>query len=633
MKIIYLILFFLTSITTIFSQEYKVSTIDTLLSKKVNSVVRKDIMTVTINSVKEFNVKSTYAITVFNKQGNNHINLSMDYSPEKKINKLHLAVYNKKGEEIKRIKENKFEDRSVGGSYLTLAQDNRYKSYNYENSNYPYTIELVTEYTSSNTCFLPKFYFSGRYGQSVETAEFIFNNPAKIPFKHKEYNFSDQDIIAKEKTETKLHYVAKNIKKVKKEKLSPSSNKIFPYVAIALEKFTLVDIQGEANNWKSMGLWQNDNLLKSRRDLPESTIQEVTKLVSSASSNKEKAKLIYEYVQNKTRYISIQLGIGGWKPILASEVDKLGYGDCKALTNYTKALLDSQGIPAYYTVINAGNNIKNYNEDLVCMQGNHVLLNLPGENNEEDTWLECTSQSVPFGYISGSTDNRSALVITPEGGKIKQTKKYSPEESLIKTTVQLTIDSNNKVSGNFERMSKGSTYQWFLKIQNTENKEAYYKQHFSRLNNFTITTPPELEKNTNDIYFKEQFNFNISSYASKAGQKLIIKPILFNRDSYKKIDPKRQFPFVIQRGYSYKDKYTINLIDNLKIHSFPKPKKIESKFGSYSLTMEKITENKIVITRNLLMNDGEFPKGEIEAYNTFIKTIHKNNNSKFIITQ
>jgi len=89
-----------------------------------------------------------------------------------------------------------------------------------------------------------------------------------------------------------------------------------------------------------MGNWQKENLLKGRRDLSETTIQEVTTLVSKASTNKEKAKLIYQYVQNKTRYISIQLGIGGWKPILASEVDRLGYGDCKALTNYTKALLD-----------------------------------------------------------------------------------------------------------------------------------------------------------------------------------------------------------------------------------------------------------------------------------------------------
>jgi heterodisulfide reductase subunit A-like polyferredoxin len=30
----------------------------------------------------------------------------------------------------------------------------------------------------------------------------------------------------------------------------------------------------------------------------------------------------------KSRYVSIQVGIG-WKPMDASDVDRLGYGDCK----------------------------------------------------------------------------------------------------------------------------------------------------------------------------------------------------------------------------------------------------------------------------------------------------------------
>jgi transglutaminase-like putative cysteine protease len=72
--------------------------------------------------------------------------------------------------------------------------------------------------------------------------------------------------------------------------------------------------------------------------LPEETKAKMRALIGDEKNPIMKAKLIYDYVQQKSRYVSIQVGIGGWKPMDASDVDRLGYGDCKGLTNYTKAL-------------------------------------------------------------------------------------------------------------------------------------------------------------------------------------------------------------------------------------------------------------------------------------------------------
>ena len=66
---------------------------------------------------------------------------------------------------------------------------------------------------------------------------------------------------------------------------------------------------------------------------------EVASLNLSGSVS-DKVKKIYQYMQNKTRYVNVSIGIGGWMPMSPEEVRKKGYGDCKGLTNYMKTMLN-----------------------------------------------------------------------------------------------------------------------------------------------------------------------------------------------------------------------------------------------------------------------------------------------------
>ena len=67
-------------------------------------------------------------------------------------------------------------------------------------------------------------------------------------------------------------------------------------------------------------------------------------MVKNATTDREKAAILYNYMQNNMRYVSIQLGIGGLRPFPASFVDDKKYGDCKALSNYLKSALDAVGV-------------------------------------------------------------------------------------------------------------------------------------------------------------------------------------------------------------------------------------------------------------------------------------------------
>ncbi len=58
--------------------------------------------------------------------------------------------------------------------------------------------------------------------------------------------------------------------------------------------------------------------------------------------------------------------------MLVEDVRKKGYGDCKALTNYMRTLLQAAGIKSYYCRIKDDWFNQKYDEDFPKMFGNHA---------------------------------------------------------------------------------------------------------------------------------------------------------------------------------------------------------------------------------------------------------------------
>jgi hypothetical protein len=120
-------------------------------------------------------------------------------------------------------------------------------------------------------------------------------------------------------------------------------------------------------------------------------------MTDTIQSDKDKVRFLYRYLQQNMRYVSVQLGIGGLKPFPAMFVDQKKYGDCKALTNYMGALLRAVNIPSCYAIVNAGTNAKPADPKFPDNVFNHVILCVPLKN--DTTWLECTSNTQPFGQL------------------------------------------------------------------------------------------------------------------------------------------------------------------------------------------------------------------------------------------
>ena len=185
------------------------------------------------------------------------------------------------------------------------------------------------------------------------------------------------------------------------------------------------------------------SLNSNRTTIGAETVNKLLKLTADCPDTLCKARRVYEYLQQNTRYYFVGFGIGGWQPMSADQVDKFKYSDCKGLSNYTAAMLNAVGVPAYYALIRATASEQNSMQpDFPNPWFNHATLCIPLQN--DTVWLECTSQQESFGFLGDFTDNRPALVIFPEGGKIVRTPRYDEQVNTINfnTNVTLLADGN-----------------------------------------------------------------------------------------------------------------------------------------------------------------------------------------------
>ncbi|MGM5468697.1 DUF3857 domain-containing protein [Flavobacteriaceae bacterium LMO-SS05] len=606
------------------------NTIPLELRDHANAVIRLETLALDLTAPNKLITKHKRIVTVFNSEGNSNIDAYVYYDNGIKINDIQVLIYDAFGKEIKKIKKRDFKDVSAvdGG---TLYSDSRVLYLNYTAISYPYTVEFTYETEAKNTSYIPSFSPLSDYFVSVEDYRYEVRYGDNIKLTTKEKNLDSFD-IENQSTTGNLAFQVRNLKAFKPEDFGPKLSEISPEVLVAVVNFVYEGYSGNGENWKDLGKWMYDELLSGRTSVSDQTKNNILNLTQGIEDKTEKAKLVYEYVQKNTRYISVQEGIGGNQPIAAIDVDRLKYGDCKGLSNYTRALLRLVGIESYYTRVNASAKSKiSVEKDFVSFQGqtNHIILNVPIED-KESIWLECTSQTIPFGFLGSFTDDRDVLLITPEGGKIVHTPKYITRDNSQRVEASYEIFEDGGIEAQMNTISKGLKYDELFRIESLNKKELdeYYKNRWNYINNLKL----ESIENKNDketIQFKENIHFTASNYANLVKERMLVGLNVFSKNNF--IPDRyrtRTMPLKINRGFVESDSVLIKLPKGFKIEAIPESIQIENKFGEYQMSVSIASDENLLYTRSFMLKDGEYPKEDYNTFREFYKDIARYDNSK-----
>jgi hypothetical protein len=308
-------------------------------------------------------------------------------------------------------------------------------------------------------------------------------------------------------------------------------------------------------------------------------------------------------------------------------------GDCKALSNYTRALLNAVDVPAYYTELYGDQDKIDIESDFFSVQGNHVILAIP--NQSEYVFLECTSQDNPFGYQANFTDDRNVVVIKPEGGEIVRTKNYDENANSQFSKGNYSISETGDFEGKISIVSEGTQYGKKYQIEKLppNEKERNYKSYWSNINNLVINSNTFIN-DKEKISFTENLKISAVNYGAISQNKILFAVNAFNQYSgnLKKTRSRRN-PFEIERGFIDNDEIAISLPAGFLIEAMPENTEISNKFGIYKTEIIKKDGLNLVFKRKLLLKKGIYPKEDFEEFRLFIEKVRRIDNSKIVIAK
>ncbi|MGE5401124.1 MAG: DUF3857 domain-containing protein [Ignavibacteriales bacterium] len=639
LRLVILILLFFVAIKSEFASEkgnsgdeiYNVSSLNSGLRSNADAVIRNKTVTFEVKNERRAVQKVRQAVTIFNKNGQHYGELVLWYDKFIEIEDLEGKLFDANGKEIRELGSSELQDVSAF-SENTLYGDTRVKVAELYFDKYPYTVEYTYEISYDGYLNWPSWW-SQETLDPVEHSRFEVLAPGDQELRFWCNRDSIHPVVSIDGSKKHYLWEANNLPLLSKDIIGDDIDDIATVVRIAPSRFEIEDYSGSMKSWKDFGLWYR-SLIKDRDILPKNAIDDIRKIINTDDSEHEKVAKLYRYMQSRTRYISVQLGIGSWRPYDASYVHERGYGDCKALCNYMSAILKEAGIQSFPVLINSGDHQMPLINEFPSNQFNHAILCVPLK--QDTIWLECTSQTIATGHLSWATENRTALMITPEGGILVQVPASISRQNVQQRNITAKINPTGSLNAEGSVKWSGDQQDYVrneLVEATPEERERWVTSSLevpeARLESYKMTG---LE--TREPEIKMSVGLFLPKYASQSGKRMFFQPNLMERRTSVPRDVVlRVSPVRVKYPYYDVDSVYYNIPAGYAVEAIPAEVNLASSFGNFNSKTRVMNDTLIVYTRMLEIKAYSVPALNYAEYRQFFADVVKSDRAQIVLVK
>jgi hypothetical protein len=344
---------------------------------------------------------------------------------------------------------------------------------------------------------------------------------------------------------------------------------------------------------------------------------------------KEIVRILYHYLQDHTRYINVSVGIGGLKPYPAAYVAQNRYGDCKALTNYLKAILNEAGIESFYTKVYAGEQPRDIIAGFPGPQFNHVILAVPLP--EDTIWLESTDNTNPFGYVGTFIQNRDVLLVSKDESKLVRTPALQKKDVLAAYTMEFTLGDQGNSRVELDLSLKGHDYEMFSQLYNefTQDEKDKLIREFMPFDNYEVLNWELKKKHRDTASIELHAVLDLYKLLQPLGTEFCLSPFRVRLPSFPS-PSNRELPLVLPFPIYHSDTLVYNLPSGFVMKTKPDSVTIESAYGNYSRKLNSVGR-KIFVTETIELFAANYPRDQYMDFYAFVQAVKDAGKKKIII--
>ena len=532
-----------------------------------------------------------------------------------KLKKFKGGISNSQGKQVVKLRRSDLKESTLSSG---LTSDSH--TYYYECPPYSYPFSVTYEWTcdySNGMLVYPDFYPQISYNQSVQNASYRLSVPGNVDVIYRSNRIGKTPEVTRH-GEYKTYAWTGISLTASHPAYNGDARSVVGYIESEPTVFECDGYEGRQDTWQNFGIWKN-KLLQGRDNLPEDEKQKIIAMTRDAASPVEKIRILYDYLARNTRYVSIQLGIGGWQPIDAATVCRTKFGDCKGLTNYMKAMLAVAGIPSVYTCISV-------EEKRLCPhlpgvhQLDHAILCVPLP--ADTLWLECTNAYLPFGYVHSDIAGHDAMLVDDNGGRLVRLPDYPDSCHRQSFHTRMQLDAQGNMTGVMTHRNAMRYYEKTLSLLSMNEK-----QRVRELGGMLQGNPPRISSvhvtERKDSVPQLTCRFAVMGQCGTVnGNRMFLTANPYRRRPSVSPVASHAYPLYLTEGSLLTDTLEVLLPAGYVPERIPKPVSLTQPFGTF-ISNVTVRDGRLLVCQSVLVRKGTYPREMHALWNEFLNQAGK----------